>query len=170
MNGRSGPKVMVSRACSSSHSTRPKRCCVGRQASRCSPSGSSSVIHATKSSSSVPEGKTAERHRGCGESRRLGAVAAAGFGFRSGPRAPRLRSCAPRPGRRGRRHPAQRIGSKSEIQLLRCGHDNLAGAKRVLVDVADPPCCRRETRRGRRAARRSLRGTAPSERTRLGAG
>jgi hypothetical protein len=32
----------------------------------------------------------------------------------------------------------RRIGSKSEIQLLRCGDDNLAGAKRVLVDVADP--------------------------------
>jgi hypothetical protein len=32
----------------------------------------------------------------------------------------------------------RRIGSKSEVQLLRCGDDNLAGAKRVLVDVADP--------------------------------
>jgi hypothetical protein len=57
MNGRSGPKVMVSRACSSSHSTRPERCCVGRQASRWSPSGLSSVIHATKSSTSVPPGR-----------------------------------------------------------------------------------------------------------------
>ena len=31
-----------------------------------------------------------------------------------------------------------RVGSKSEIQLLRRRHDDFAGAQRVLVDVADP--------------------------------
>jgi hypothetical protein len=139
MNGRSGPKVMVSRACSSSHSTRPKRCCVGRQTSRCSPSGSSSVIHATKSSSSVPEGKTAERQRmrrveafGRRSSRWIWAFVA-DLALRGSDHVPLIQDDEADVIQH------RRIGSKSEVQLLRCGHDNLAGAKRFSSSTSLTP-------------------------------
>jgi hypothetical protein len=77
------------------------------------------------------------RDRRCGESRRLGAVAAAGFlvadlALRGSDHVPLVQDDE------ADVIQDRRIGSKSEIQLLRCGDDNLAGAKRVLVDVADP--------------------------------